>query len=154
MPRRRVVDDQGRRVWKRTNPIARTNGKPKRVHISNGSRSSALLESPIDKRCVLGRLYKRQVAELQAHLGNDITPPVGSLINQAARFSLLADLSWGEVMRAEELVQDGKPHASIDIFLKASKSQREVLSMLGIQRRARDVTLQDVLNGTAQREAS
>ncbi len=155
MPRKKVISPDGRRTWKRTNPVARGNAQPRRVYLTTGVESVALMQSPIDQRSALGRIYKKRISELQAHLGNDLSVPKQALADQSVRLSILSDLSWGEVMKVDGLIRkDGTPHPSIDIFMKASKHQRDMLGVLGIQRRAKDVTLQDVLNGTAKQEAS
>lgn len=137
----------------RISPVSARNGKPRKVHITHGGES-ALLRGPLDGRSRLGKLYKAALLELRSHLGGDVTVPQSKLVDQAVRLGLLADLSWADVMQAPEgLVKDGTVNPSVDIFFKTSKHQRDVLGMLGLQRRAKDVTLQDVLDGTAKREA-
>jgi hypothetical protein len=90
------------------------------------------------------------MAEFTAHLNGDITAPVAKLIDQAVRLGILANLSWGEITEAGSLLQDGKPIPAIDIYLKVARQQREVLAMLGLQHRAKNISLQDVLQGRVE----
>ncbi len=127
--------------------------KPRAVRVMHASGSKSLLQGRLDGRSLIGRRYKEDLLELKNHLNGAVSAPVAKLCDQAVRLGLLADLSWGEVTQAETLLKDGVPHPAIDVFLKASKNQRDVLTLLGLQRRARDVTLEDVLQGRMDREA-
>jgi hypothetical protein len=93
------------------------------------------------------------LATFKAHLNGDISAPVAKLLDQAVRLGLLANLSWGEITEAGALIQDGKPHPAIDIYLKVAKQQREVLVLLGLPHRAKDISLQDVLQGRVEHAA-
>jgi hypothetical protein len=113
--------------------------------VTNGYRSSALLEAPLDARTIVGKAYKRGLAELKAHLNNDVSVPESKLIDQATRLGLLGDLSWGEIAKTETLTKDGVPHPAIDVFLRASKAQRDVLALLGIKRKTKQANLDDYI---------
>jgi hypothetical protein len=151
MPRKRKRNDHAKLIgYTRVHPASRANAKPKRVHVTNGCRSSALLEAPLDARTIVGKAYKRGLAELKAHLNNDVSVPESKLIDQAVRLGLLGDLSWGEITKAEALTKDGEPIPSINIFLRASKAQRDVLALLGIKRKPKQADLSSYITSRGE----
>ena len=144
MPRKRVIDDQGRRVWARSNPVARANAKPKRSYITHGGKSNILSE-PLDSRTVIGRAYKAGLRELRAHAGGtDITAVQSRMIDQTVRLGILADLSWAELLRSGPVV-DGNPAPAATIFLNTSRQYRDSLVQLGVEKRRKVIKLTDYL---------
>jgi hypothetical protein len=138
----------------RVSPESARNAKPKIKFVTHGGASALRGRSAIDLRTSLGRKYKAGLIELKSHLGNELTPPQVRLVDMATRLGLLSDLAWGELMREGDLIKDGAAHPAIDVFLKSSKHQKEVLALLGLERKVRNVTLQDILEGRATRETA
>jgi hypothetical protein len=131
---------------RRPSPESAKNGKPRKVYLTTRNRASlAVLNNPLDLRSALGKRYVSDVISLKSHVGGDPSVIECRLIDQASRLALLMDLAWGEVLASETLVKDNTPVAAIDIFLKCARDHRQVLGLIGVDRRARDITLQDVL---------
>jgi hypothetical protein len=122
------------------------NTKPRAIHIKSGDKSHALMKGHLDARTTLGRAYKKGLLELKSHLSGELSIPQAKLCDQATRLGILSDLCWAELTKPEGVFQDGVPPPAFDAFLRAAKAQRDVLQMLGIQRRAKKVTLSDYLH--------
>lgn len=135
------------RLMRLKRPDAAKNARPKKVSITgHGGSSSTLLRDPLDLRTRVGRAYYAEKQGLAIHVGGDPTVPQEKLIDQAARLGVLADIAWGELLRAGMLVIDGKVAPAFEAFIKASRDQRDVLRALGIERRSKPVpTLDDYL---------
>lgn len=131
---------------------SRQNGRPRKVFITQGggARADSLLTHPLDYRSVLGKRYQHAIASMTQHLGGSLSYPESQLVDQCARLGLLATLSWSEVVRDESLIKDDKVNPAIDVFLRTSKQQRDLLALLGIKCRVRDITLEDVLAGKVE----
>lgn len=83
-------------------------GRPKKVMLTHGAGSRALLDAPLDMRSRAGQAYKNRTARLLAELGA-AKPTVSQtvLMEQAVRLSMLADISWGETIRSGGVVKNG-----------------------------------------------
>lgn len=114
-------------------PDAAGNAKPKVKFVTHGGRS-LLKDDPIDGRTVVAREYRRQLAALHAHVGTAATHPHLELIEQAARFAVLARVSWAEVMR-EGITNGSELTPSFVALVRVSKEQREALQLLGLERK-------------------
>ena len=126
-------------------PDAAGNSRPKKVHILTGSQSRALLYGALDRRTQAGKQHVRQCAALAAHVGGDPTAAQLRLIDQAARLHLLGQMAWAELLRAGALVKKGRLAPAFEAYVKAARDERATLQLLGLERKARNVTLQDVL---------
>ncbi len=130
-------------------PDMRRNARPKVKYLVHGSQSQ-LLRDPLDARTRVGRAYAAQMQAYRQHLDGDVSVAQEKLIEQAARFGLLTDIAWGELMRSGHLIKRGSVNAAFDPFLRASRDLRAILLVLGLKRHAKEATLQDVLEGEAQ----
>jgi hypothetical protein len=140
----------GRRLRARDRPKrpdAAGNAKPRVKYVVHGG-VSALARDAIDGRTTLARHYREQLAALLAHVGNEaLTHPRRELVDQGARYALLVRIAWGEVLHAG-IVSEGRITPAFETFLKASREHREVLGILGLERRERPVpNLEDYLRG-------
>lgn len=145
-------DSTGKLV--RINGASWNNAKPARFYVRYGG-SADLLNARIDMRSSLGQRYKRDSKAYIAHLGGSATATQAAIVDQAIRVGMLRDMAWSALMQTKSPVRDdGKIEPSADLFLKACKQQREALSLLGLERRARDISLQDVLEGRVSRETA
>jgi hypothetical protein len=130
-------------------PTSRTNGKPRKTFISgHGGNSKALLRDPLDLRSSVGRAYYAEKQALRVHVGGDPTMPQEKLIDQCARLGVLNNIAWGELMRAGMLVQGDKLVPAFEAYIKAARELRDVLRLLGIERRTKPVpSLSEYLEG-------
>jgi hypothetical protein len=116
------------------------------VYITHGLGSQALLRDPLDLRTAVGKAYHAHKAMLRSHVGGDPTPPQEKLIDQAARLAVLSDVAWSELARIGRLIKGDALHPAFEAFLKATREQRDVLRLLGLDRRKKDVpSLHDYL---------
>jgi hypothetical protein len=113
--------------------------RPKKVHITHGAGSRALLKDPLDLRTVVGKAYHGQRSALRAHLGGTPTVPQEKLIDQASRLCVLADIAWGELMRVGRILQGEGLHPAFDAYIKATRDARAVLVTLGLKPHTREV---------------
>jgi hypothetical protein len=72
------------------------------------------------------------------HLGGDPTRPQSLLIDQAARLQIAVDLAWSGVM--EDGLKGDSP--AFSNFMRATKGLRDVLSLLGLERKAKNISLE------------
>jgi len=129
-----------RRDHRRKRPDSAALARPKKVSIlGHGGRSASLLRDPLDLRTRVGKAYQLQRAAFRAHVGGEPSLPQEKLIDQAARLGLLADISWGALARAGTVLRGNGLHPAFEAFLKATRDQRAVLVLLGIQRQPREV---------------
>jgi hypothetical protein len=124
------------------------------VRVGYGSdKRSVLRRVQFDKRSRFGKLYFAHVEVLENHCGNDLSAPQRRLIDQAARLMLLSQLAW-EDMQVHGAIKDGDIRPAFAAYVKTAKEEREVLSMLGLKRPVKELTLQDYLAGRAQQQNS
>jgi hypothetical protein len=136
IPRRKRANGQLARV---KNPASAANGKPhKSVITGHGANSRVLKRASLHRGSALGREYAAQCEALTAHLGGAPSDPERLLIDQAARIHLLVQFAWAELLRAGAF-HEGEPRPAFDAFRRAAADQREVLRLLGIERRTKPV---------------
>jgi hypothetical protein len=124
-------------------PDAAGNARPLVKYVSHGA-GSGLLRDPLDRRTRVGKAYHAHLAALAAHVGGDPNTVEIELIDQAARLALLVDIAWGETVRTG-VVSDGQLSPAFAAFLAAARDQRAVLTLIGLERRIKDVSLRDLL---------
>lgn len=110
---------------------------PKVKYVAHGLNSD-LLKDPLDGRTRVAKRYKETLAAMHAHLGTDLTLPEQQLVEQVCRLSLLADVSWRDLISRGMLVK-GEVSPVLDAWLKVTKEQRAVLQLLGLKRREKPV---------------
>jgi hypothetical protein len=76
-----------------------------------------------------------------AHLGGDATLPQSLLIQQAARLQLATDLAWSGVLE-DDLKVDSP---AFNNYMRASRGLRDTLVLLGLERKAKDISLESYL---------
>lgn len=118
--------------------------RPKKVSIlGHGGKSQALMRDPLDLRTRVGKAYAAHKQALAAHVGMEPTLPQQALIDQAARLSLLARIAWRELIDKGCFTQNGELRPAYDAFRNAIRDEREVLRLLGIERRQKTVPTLD-----------
>jgi len=141
---------RGRRKVRQKKPASANNAKPKKVRLmAHGGDSASLMQSPLDGRTRLAKKYKATIAAMRAHLGHSLTLPEEQLVEQVARFSLLCDISWRELIRGG-MLQNGQLAPAFVAWEKAAKNQRDIFQMLGLKRRQKEI--QDLSNYIAEQE--
>lgn len=119
-------------------PDNRAIAKTKLYYVTHGGDSN-VLRNPLDGRSPAGKAYKRFCQAMQAHLGGDLSFPEEKLIDQAARFSLLVDIAWRELLDGGVFKKNGELSTAFEAFFKATRNQREVLNLLGLKRREKEI---------------
>lgn len=142
------------RLVKQKRPDSAGNAKPHKVSIVHAGGSRALMRDPLDLRTRVGKAYYKHKEMLRAHIGGDPSLPQEALIDQAARLALLEQFTWNQVMSAGVFDKKGALAPAYDAFIKAAREQRQVLVLLGIERKTKQLTLSDVLDGEANEETS
>lgn len=132
-------------------PDARANAMPRKVFPVHAGAAKVLRNGVIDRRGALGQAYHTELGALQAHVGGEPPLPIARLTEQGALLHLLEAMAWAEVLAAGRLIRtDGTAHPAIDVLLRTMRERREVLKLLGLKRRPKDVpTLQELLQGKA-----
>jgi hypothetical protein len=100
----------------------------------------------------MGKEYLARVAALTNHLGGSeaLSVPQRTLVDRAARLGLIVETSWHE-LADHGVFRNGEPVPALAAFRSALADEREVLRILGIERRERVVrSLSDVLAGKEQ----
>jgi len=97
----------------------------------------------VDMRTHGGRRFKELCADLADHLCEDPTAPQLAIIRRAAALAV-----WCEQAEAEQAQGGG---FDVSSYTTAANTMRRLLSDLGLERRARDVTpdLQSYIRGRA-----
>lgn len=149
--KRRAINRPQRIV--RPDAAANARKSPK-IRVVHGGKSTALLKGEFDLRTKIGREHKTRLAVMKAHMGDDLTAPLERIADQAVRLSLLEDIAWAELSRASSIVNskgDGL-NPAFDAVLRAAREHRNVLEIIGLQRKAKQVpTLAEYL---ASREST
>lgn len=112
--------------------IGRT-GRPRKIIMVHAGGSAAFRTGVFDGRTKVSKLYKAHVAALEEHLGGELTPPQSRLVDQAARLALLSELIWADIDK-HGVFKNGDARPVVDTYLKATKEERDVLRLLGLQR--------------------
>jgi hypothetical protein len=136
-------------------PDSAANARPHKVSIQgHGGTSHALMRDPLDLRTRVGKAYRLHMQALTEHVGGSPTTPEQSLIDQAARLRVLAAIAWREVSKKGCFGKEGALLPAVDAFRAAIRDERDVLRMLGIERRAKPLpTLSEYLAGEGDSDA-
>lgn len=113
--------------------------RSKKVKVTVGGFSSALLRGALDQRSAVGKRYSEHKQALLAHLTDDATQPQRMLIEQAARLSLVSDVVWAQLHRVGVFEKDGTLTSGFDAFLRSARELRSVLDALGLERRQKQL---------------
>lgn len=136
-------------------PDSAKNAQPAKVFLWHGLGSSFLRGQRPDMRSAVGRAVAGRQAAYIAHLGGDPSVPQQRLTNHAARFGIVADALWARLNANPQTFEPDALAGMLDAFVRISREEREVLKLLGLERKARDIpTLQDYLRQkAAEKEA-
>src|SRR5262245_34586770 len=126
-------------------PDAARNAIPKKAHVVHAGGSKAIL-GELDGRTTLGRVVRLDEARYQEHVGPDRTAPIDDLCRSAARHRAIANLAFADLVQHGVIDSAGSPRPTYEAFRKADGDLRAVLSMLGLKRQVREITLGDVLS--------
>lgn len=86
----------------------------------------------VDMRTSGGRRFKELCADLVDHLGDDTTAPQFAIIRRAAALAVWCEQAEADQAQGKEL--------DVAAYTTATNTLRRLLSDLGLERRARDVT--------------
>src|SRR6056297_2263333 len=116
--------------------------KPKPQGATRMGTQGTVLQG-VDMRTHGGRRFKELCADLVDHLGNDPTAPQLAIIRRAAALGVWCEQAEAEQAQGKEL--------DVAAYTTATNTLRRLLSDLGLERRARDVTpdLRDYIAGKA-----
>lgn len=147
-PKRLRTLREGRRVLVKR-PDSAGNARPHKIFPVHAGAAKVLRRGVLDTRGALGKTYRTELSGLTAHVGGDPTLTLARLVEQGARLHLLEAMAWAETQAAPGLIRaDGTPHPAIDVLLRTMRERREVLKLLGIERRQKPVpSLADYLSG-------
>lgn len=120
------------------NTASAKNAKPKSLRIVTGLASKTLHQGRIDRRTTLGRLEQKYIAEYRAHVG-EMTIVADDLCRMAARKKLLAHIAYAKVYELGVFDGAGNLQPAFDAFRKASSDLLDVLRLLGLERRQKQV---------------
>ncbi|MBU1222305.1 MAG: hypothetical protein KKA22_04000 [Gammaproteobacteria bacterium] len=127
-----------RKIGRVKRPDSAALARPRKIIMVHAGGSAAFRTGIFDGRTKLAKLYKQHVAAIEAHLGGDLTPPQSRLVDQAARLALLTELTWAEIDK-HGVFKDGDVRPAVDSFLRTAQQERDVLRLLGIERRQKAI---------------
>lgn len=104
--------------------------RPKKVYVVAAAESWHLLNSTLDGRTRLGKLYQRRTAALEKEIGQPPTVSQRALIEQAVRFSLLADLAWAECIKSGLITETLNESPAFAAYAKVARELRTILASL------------------------
>lgn len=125
------------------------NAKPRKILlVGHATTSEALKRGILDLRSRSGKAYRATCEALTLHLGGELSAPQKALVDQAARLRLMTQFAWAELGRTGPFKKTGELVAAYDAYRRAAADEREVLRLLGIERRVKELpSLQDYLKG-------
>lgn len=125
-------------------PDSASLAEPKPTHRSRVSNGSALFVEAVDGRSVLARRYRDVLAQLVSDLGGDPSEAQSIIARRAATLAVWCEQAEAAMAKGEAL--------DIATFTTAANTLRRLVSDLGLERRARDITpsLRDIIEGRAR----
>src|SRR5919106_3951840 len=99
----------------------------------------------LDRRSSLYLALREKERELVTALGGDPSPQEQAIINDAVKNMLYIGSLDNYLMELKSLVRKGRPHPVLAIRTQLASHLREDLKVLGLQRRVRPLSLQDIL---------
>ncbi len=112
------------------NAASAENAKTKKVYVVAANSTWALLNSTFDNRTRVGKVYQKRIAALEEELDSPPTATQRTLIEQAVRLSLMADLGWAECMKSGILTPDNNEAPASISYIRVSREMRTVLATL------------------------
>lgn len=100
----------------------------------------------IDKRTSFGRAFEARKAEYISHLGGDEL--------SVMELAIIEDTVWTDfytmaydiyLSRLKSVIRKGRPHPVVDARTRLAAHRRENLKNLGLRRRTKTVSLQEIL---------
>lgn len=122
------------------NAASAKNARPRRITLQHGGSTGGLLRTGmLDRRSRLGKLELTQIRELTAMLGGDVTPALAALVTHRARVHILTLVAWAELSSRNLFNASGEPVPALDAFLRLVHEDRELLKLIGLRRKPKDV---------------
>lgn len=106
--------------------------EPPPMQFSTKKGTGAVALAGVDGRSLMARRFREIVTSIESDLGGDLTEAQRHLIARSATLAIWCEERETELARGEEF--DASQYATI------SNALRRLLSDLGLERRARDVT--------------
>lgn len=127
-------------------PDAASSGRSKKITVQCRGWSRHVMRAVLFGRSNVDRFVRKRVRELAAHYyGEDMPPlPKVALLEIEAKLYAIARLAYADLMQ-DGLIKDGALHVSFEPFMRATKEQRAVLALLGLEHRVRELDINDIL---------
>ena len=142
-PRRRLAN--GRYVPVR-NVASRANGKSRAVVVHHAGDSVALKHVRFDMRSAVGKAYRQSIDELTSHLGGpgEVSAVERRIIDNVSRLLVVKLLAQAELNKSGPFKR-GEPTAALEAYRRAIADETYMLRLLGVKRRAKQLSLGQVL---------
>src|SRR5262245_14178058 len=140
------------REQKRRKSIGAPKGNSNSVKHGYYSLKAKLNGADLDKRTAAYRALHERETELISSLGGDPTPQERIIIADTVKHLLFAASLDRYLMQLKSLVRRGKVHAVVGERTKIGAHIRENLRALGLERRQKQLSLQEILDEGEQHE--
>jgi hypothetical protein len=130
-----------RRSGGRMEPLKRPDAamrKPAKVAIVTGVNSRAV-RGELDQRFAFAKATSTYTEEYRQHVGSDRSVVMDDLCRSAARHKAIMNLALARLMERGPLDTKDNIRAAYEAFRKADADHREVIRLLGIQRREKEI---------------
>lgn len=114
---------------------------PPPPQFSTRKGTGAIVLAGVDGRSMMARRFREITAGVESDLGGDLTEAQRHLVARAATLACWCEEREAELARGQEF--DAAQYATI------ANTMRRLLADLGLERRAKDVSLQDYIKGRA-----
>lgn len=134
-------------------PKSAANAKPPAVIVKHGGKA-ALRAKRFDRRTTLYKTKRRVELALLNHIGgaDNATLPQAQLCDDASRLYVLSEIAWTEIMQNGVFDDDGNVKQAVGAYTNMTREVRELLKLLGLERKEKDITLQDILEGNTDEQ--
>ena len=107
----------------------------------------------LDERTSLFKALREKEQELTSALGGDPSPQEQAIIADAIKNMLYIASLDNYLMSLKSLVRKGRPHPVLSIRTQLAAHLREDLKTLGLHRRVKATSINDLLNPPDEKEA-
>ena len=140
-------DENGHRIAKpgKRNPAAKKNAKPATRFLIHGANAMDFLTARLDRRSTAYKLAEAHKAESIHHLGGNPSVFEQRHIEQEARYSLLENLAFMQLIKQLQ-DNDTLNQNAFDAFNKAASAGAKLRETLGLKAQTKELALQDYIN--------
>jgi len=101
----------------------------------------------IDKRTAFGQAFEKRKREYIAHLGGDVSTMEMAIIEDSIWTDFYITNYDAYLASLKSVIRKGRPHPIIDARTRLAAHRRDNLKLLGLKRKAKVVSLEEILNG-------